>query len=63
MANRFQEKFLAKLVEFSQENGFVITEGGVLEPIGDWVEAKKDFEYTTKENEDGNLVITGVEMT
>ncbi len=61
MANRFQEKFLRKLADFSKEHGFVITDGGTIEPISDWVERNKSFRYTSEE-EDGELKITGVEM-
>lgn len=59
---RFHEKFLRELAEFSKEYGFVITEGGVIEPIQDWIEGNHNFEYTVKEDEQGNPVITGVEM-
>lgn len=59
--NRFHEKFLRELVEFSKEYGFVITEDGIIEPIQEWVEPGRNFEYTTEETEDG-LKITGVEM-
>lgn len=60
--NRFEQSFLNKLVEFSKENGFVITEGGYIEPIQDWVEPQANFEYTTEETEDG-LKIAGIEMS
>lgn len=61
MTNRFQEKFMRDLVQFSKSRGFIIAEGGVIEPINDWVDQSKTFKYITKENEDGNLVITGIE--
>lgn len=61
MANRFQEKFIRELVNFSKEYGFVITEGGVIEPINDWVEPSKSFEYTYEEK-NNELKITGVKM-
>lgn len=59
---RFEKRFLDQLVEFSKEHGYVITEGGYLEPIQDWVEPNGKFEYTAKEDENG-LKITGVEMS
>jgi hypothetical protein len=59
--NRFEQRFLDKLVELSKECGFIITEGGLIEPIQEWVEPNKSFEYTIEETTDG-VKITGVEM-
>jgi hypothetical protein len=59
--NRFHEKFLSQLVEFSKEYGFVITEDGYIEPIQDWVQPRQSFTYTVEEDENG-IKITGVEM-
>lgn len=59
--NRFKDKFLVSLVKLSKEYGYVITEGGYIEPISDWIEDNKSFKYTTEKDETG-VKITGVEM-
>ncbi len=59
--NRFIQKFLKDLEAFSEEHGFIIDEGGIIQPIEDWISTGKPFKYTTVE-EDGEVVITGVEM-
>lgn len=58
--NRFEERFLVKLAQLGKECGFVITEGGIIEPIQDWVEEGKNFRYTIEYEDE--LRITGVEM-
>lgn len=58
---RYQRIFLEKLVKLSEEYGFVITEEGYIEPIRDWIEPNRSFEYMTEESSDG-IKITGVEM-
>lgn len=59
--NRFERQFINKLVKLSEECGYVITEGGYIEPISDWIEQGRKFEYEVKEEENG-LKIKGVEM-
>jgi len=59
--NRFHEVFLRKLMELSKEHGFIITEGGLIEPIGDWVEPGKAWNYTADETPDG-VKLTGIEV-
>ena len=51
--NRFENKFIEKLAQFSKEYGFVITDDGYIEPISDWVDPDRPFKYEVQENENG----------
>lgn len=58
--NRFETNFIAKLASFCKENGYIITESGTIEPIGDWVDPNKPFHFVVNK-EDGVVKIEGVE--
>lgn len=58
---RFERVFLAKLAEFSKENGYVITDDGHIEKITDWVDPARPFHYEAEVDEQG-LKIAGIEQ-
>lgn len=57
--NRFEKRFVEKLADFCGEAGFIITESGTIEPLEDWVDPSKPFEYVVEE-EDGVVKIKDV---
>lgn len=53
---RFEQRFVEELAKFSEEHGFVITDGGKIEPIQDWISPGGHVEYEIEER-NGELFI------